>query len=116
MNNSEAIALFEKAHLAHEIVEMKNDIKDIDCILGEKYINMDDVLKKIKKINEKHPENIVINYIIFPPIGGICQVDNAPDSSKINDLTWKKRYLQAKSFGKTFDELVKELTNGNYLS
>lgn len=116
MNNSEAIALFEKVHLAHEIADMKNDIQDIDRILGEKTINMDDVLEKIKEINEKHSENIVINYIIFPPIGGTCQADDAPDSSKINDLIWKKRYLQAKSFGKTFDELVKELTNGNYLS
>ncbi len=108
MNNSEAIAIFEKIHFAHEIQEMKNDILDIDCILGRQFINMDDVVKKIKEINQKHPENVVINYIIFPPIGGICKVDDASDFSKINDLTWKRRYLQAKLFGKTFDEFVNE--------
>ncbi len=74
---------------------------------------MDDVVKKIKEINQKHPENVVINYIIFPPIGGICKVDDASDFSKINDLTWKRRYLQAKSFGKTFDEELEKNTQ-NY--
>ncbi|MDE7206321.1 MAG: hypothetical protein K2N90_04055 [Lachnospiraceae bacterium] len=113
MDNSEAIAIFEKLHLVHEIQEMNYDIGDIDCILGSQFINMDDVVTKIKKINEKHPENVVINYIIFPPIGGICKVDDAPDLSKINDLIWKRRYLQAKSLGKTFDEFVKELTKEN---
>lgn len=113
MNNSEAVTIFEKLHLAHEIQEMENDISDIDRILGKEPINMDDVLKKIKKINEKHPENIIINHMIFPPIGRTCEVEDASDSSKINDLAWKKIYLRAKSSGKTFDELVKELTKMN---
>ena len=32
-----------------------------------------------------------------------------PDQSYIEDLTWKKIYLQAKKTGKLFDELCKEM-------
>lgn len=82
-------------------------------IFWKKTINIDDVLKKIRKINQEHFENIFIYNMIFPSIGSTYTLINVSDLGKINDLSWKKTYLTVKLLGKTFNELVKELHKEN---
>lgn len=115
MDNTEmAIGMMEKVHTVYEILKMQLDITDINCILGQVPVDVGSVVHKIKEINAEHCENIIIYNMIFPPVGKTYTIDEASDSDKINDLAWKEIYLKAKSLGKTFDELVKELhkTNG----
>lgn len=106
MSNEEmAIREMERIHTTYEIIEMQKDIQEIDNILGQVYINMDNVLNKIIEINKKHIENIVIYNMIFSLNGKNCSLNEASDSNKINDLLWKRKYLEAKLMGKTFNEL-----------
>lgn len=112
MTEREAIDLFEKAHTLQEQWKLENDIQDIRNILNQCPIQMYQVREKIDKVNTKHPENIVLFNLIFPPRGNRVLLDNAPDQSLINDLAWKQRYLQAKKDGKLFNEFCKEMRNG----
>ncbi len=109
MTEKEAIDLFEKAHTLQEQLKMESDIQDIGIILNQRPINMYQVKVKIGQINDAYPENIFLNHIIFPPQGKSFQDGYIPDQSYIEDLTWKKIYLQAKKTGKLFDELCKEM-------
>jgi len=109
MTEDEAIALYERAHGSQERLELESDIQDISNILGQRPIDMYQVKTKIKKVNMKHPENVALFDLIFPPHGDRVSLEDAPDQSLINDLVWKKIYLQAKRIGKPFDEFCKEM-------
>lgn len=112
MTEKDAIGLFEKAHTLQEQWKLENDIQDIRNILNQRPIQMCQVREKIDKVNTEHPENIVLFNFVFPPQGNRVSLDNAPDQSLINDLTWKQIYLQAKKAGKLFGEFCKEMRNG----
>ncbi len=111
MTAEEAIKLFEKVHLLGEQLDMQKDIDEICYILSQNSINMYQVREKIDVINNKHPENIVLFNIIFPPQGNSVPLDAASHEDLIYDLRWKQRYLQAKRYGKVFNELCKEMKN-----
>lgn len=109
MTEKEAIALFERAHTLQEQLELESDIQDISNILNQRPINMYQVRAKIEKVNKEHLENVVLFNLIFPPQGNRVSIENASDQSLINDLAWKKIYLQAKKEGKAFDAFCKEM-------
>lgn len=109
MTDKEAIECFEKSHFLHEHDDMIKDIDNISCILSQNPVDMFLVREKIDTVNRKHPENIIIFNLIFPPQGNRVSLDNAPDSNLISDLAWKLEYLQAKQKGKSFEELCKTM-------
>lgn len=109
MTEKEAIECFEKAHFLHEQNDMKRDIDIIRCILSQSPINMFQVREKIGIVNRKHPENVVIFNLIFPPKGNPILLGDALDGNLIFDLTWKLNYLQAKQEGKDFEEFCKTI-------
>lgn len=110
MTNQEAIELFEKAHTIKEQLDMQSDIDDIDRILTPP-IYMYEVKDKIKSINDNHKENIILNRLIYPPVGNPVPLDYAPINGLIDDLSWKRCFLIAKKNAKAFDEFCKEMTN-----
>lgn len=109
MTEKEAIELFEKAHFIREQLDMESDIRDIDCILSQTSIDICQVREKIDIVNIKHPENIILFRLIFPPQGASVSLKEASLQDMISDLRWKRSYLWAKRAGKTFDELCKEM-------
>lgn len=109
MTEKEAIEILEKAHSLQEQSDMDSDIRDIDYILSQNPIDIDSVIAKIKKVNGDHPENIIINHIIFPPQGTAFPERGITDPEYISDLRWKRKYLQAKKAAKAFAELYKEM-------
>lgn len=109
MTEKDAINLFEKAHTLQEQWKLENDIQDINNILNQQPIQMYQIRAKIQKVNEEHPENIVLFNLIFPPNGNPISLINASDQNLIDDLTWKQIYLQAKKTGKLFDKFYKEM-------
>jgi len=112
MTIKQAIELFEKAHTVQEQDEMKNDINTIICILGQYPFDSNQARALIEKINQEHPENILLHNFIFQLQGlqgpGIPLQDASPDVL-ISDLQWKYSFLQAKKTGKLFDAFQKEL-------
>lgn len=113
MTNEEAIELFNKAHFLHEQIDMKNDIDNIQGVLSQCPVDIFQVESLIGTVNSKHPENITIFNIIFPPQGNPVPLDSASVNDKICDLTWKLKYLQAKQTGKAFEEFRKAITQGD---
>ena len=109
MTEKEAIKCFEKVHFLHEQNDMKNDIDHIVYILSQNPIDMFQVGEKIGIVNCKHPENIVIFNLIFPPKGNSISLNDACDDNLISDLTWKLNYLKAKREGKSFEEFRKTI-------
>lgn len=109
MTEKEAIALFEKANTMQEQRKLENDIQDISNILNRQFINIYQVREKIEKVNKEHPENITLYNLIFPPSGSFVSLANASDQNLVDDLTWKRIYLQAKKNGKLFNEFCKEM-------
>ena len=109
MTKEEAIDFFEKAHFLHEQMDMDSDIYSIGNILSQPFINMGLVRHYIDKINDNHPENMILYNAIFPPQENRVPLDSASDDSLIQHLLWKQKYLQAKRAGKTFDELYNEI-------
>ena len=109
MTEKEAKKCFEQVHSAKELMDMQKDIDDIDTILSQNPISIELVQVEIRKINTKHPENIILNHIIFPPHNSFFNRGYILDQNLIDDLTWKRIYLQAKKTGKLFDNLCKEM-------
>lgn len=109
MTEKEAIDIFEKTHFLCEQNDMKKDIESIYCVLSQKPIDIDQVRMQIDKINRKHPENVILFNLIFPPQGNRVSLAEASVQGLIDDLVWKYTYLQAKGVGKAFDELCKEM-------
>ncbi len=109
MTEKEAIKCFEKIHFLHEQNDMKRDIDIIRCVLLQNPIDMFQVKEKIGMVNCKHPENVVIFNLIFPPKGDPILLNDAYDDNLISDLTWKLNYLQAKREGKDFEEFCKTI-------
>ena len=109
MTGQEAIKLFEKAHLIKDESDMQSDIQDIDRILTYP-IDINKVYEKIESINQKHPENTTIFKLIYPPVGDPVQLNSATKDNLINDLNWKRKFLNAKIRAKLFDEFRKEMT------
>lgn len=111
MTEKEAVDIFEKAHFLHDQSDMKRDIDSICCVLSQNPIDMYQVRIQIDTVNRKHPENIILFNLIFPPQGNRVSVGSASDDNLISDLTWKLDYLQAKQKGKVFDEFCKTMRN-----
>ena len=109
MTEKEAVDIFEKAHFLHDQSDMKRDIDSIRCVLSQNPIDMYQVKIQIDMVNQKHPENIILFNLIFPPQGNRVSVGSASDNNLISDLTWKLDYLQAKQKGKAFDEFCKTM-------
>lgn len=116
MTEKEAIEIFEKVHTPQEQWKMENDIHDISNILIQKPINMYQVRTKIQKVNYEHSENIILYNLIFPPQGNRVSLANASDQSLVNDLVWKRTYLQAKKIGKAFEEFYKDMRKNFHAS
>ena len=111
MTEKEAIKCFEKTHFLYEQNDMKEDIDIIRCVLSQNPIDMFQVREKIGIVNCKHPENVVIFNLIFPPKGNPISLNDAYDDNLISDLWWKLNYLQAKREGKGFEEFCKTMRN-----
>lgn len=109
MTEKEAIELFEKLRIIQEQKALESEIQDISNILNQRSVNMYQVRAKIEKVNKEHPENIRLFNLIFPPYGNRVSLDSATVQSLIDDLTWKRAFLQAKKDGKLFDEFYKEI-------
>lgn len=109
MTEQEAIELFEKAHLLKDESDMQDDINEIDRILTYP-VNVAKVYEKVDHINRKHPENIILFKLIYLPVGNLVPLNSATDDSLINDLNWKRTFLNAKMRAKLFDEFRKEMT------
>lgn len=111
MTAEDALKIFEKVYFLHEQIDMQNDIREISYILSQSICDRKLLRKKIDTINDKHRENVILYNIIFPPEGNHISLEDASAESLRSDLEWKRIYLQAKSTGKTFDELCKEMRN-----
>ncbi len=109
MTEKEAIDIFEKAHFLHDQNDMIRDIDRIRCVLSQRPVDMYQVRKQIDTVNRKHPENVILFNVVFPPQGNRVSLASASDENLISDLTWKLDYLQAKQKGKTFDEFCKTM-------
>ena len=109
ITEKEAVEIFEKIHSLHELLDMESDIQGIDRVLSQKSINMSQVRTQIDTINRKHPENVILFNLIFPPQGKRVLLAEAPAQGLIDDLTWKQTYLQAKKAGKTIEDFCKEM-------
>ncbi len=109
MTEKEAIEIFEKAHLLQEQLDMENDIRKIGSVLSQRPVDIYQVKTQINTINRKHPENLILFNLIFPPQGNRVSLAEASDQGLIDDLTWKYTYLQAKKAGKAIEELHKEM-------
>lgn len=107
MTEKEAINIYEKAHFLHDQNDIGKDIDIIRWVLSNIPIDMHQVRTQIDTVNRKHPENIILFNLIFPPQGNRVSVGSASDDNLISDLTWKLDYLQAKQKGKAFDEFCK---------
>ena len=83
MTEKEAIDFFEKAHFLREQMDMDSDINSISNILSQPFINMGLVRHYIDKINDSHPENMVLYNIMFPPQGDRVPLGNASNDSLI---------------------------------
>jgi len=101
-----------KVHTIQEQWKLGSDIQDISDILNQRPVNMYQIRAKIEKINEEHPENVLLFNLIFPPHGNRVSLANATDQGLIDDLAWKRIYLQAKKDGKLFDAFCKEMRKG----
>jgi len=112
MMEKEATENFERVHTLYEQLDMESDIQDISSILNQQPINMYRVRAEIDKVNEKHPENVTLYNLIFPPHGNRVSLAGASDQNLIDDLAWKRIYLQAKKDGKAFEEFSKEIRKG----
>lgn len=108
MTKQEAIKLFEESHLIKDESDMQRDIHDIDRILTYP-VDVAKVYDKIEYINRKHPENIVLFKLIYPPVGNPVPLSSATKDNLINDLNWKRTFLNAKMRAKSFDEFRKEM-------
>lgn len=109
MMEKEAIWNFEKARSLWEQVDIGRDIENISSILSHWPIDMQQVRAQIDKINMKYPENEIIFKLIFLPQGETVPLYAATDHNLIQDLDWKRTYLQAIRVGKIFDEFCKEM-------
>jgi hypothetical protein len=109
MTEKEAIEIFEKAHSLYEQLDMENDICKIGSVLSQSPIDMYQVRMQISTVNRKHPENVILFNLIFPPQGNRVSLAEASYQSLLDDLTWKHTYLQAKKVGKAIEELHKEM-------
>lgn len=109
MTEQEAIKLFEKSHLIKDESDMQSDIHDIDRILTPP-VDVNEVYEKIESINRKHPENTTIFKLIYPPVGNSVLLISATNDDLINDLKWKRTFLNAKMRAKLLDEFRKEMT------
>lgn len=109
MTEKEAVEAFEKAHFLHEQNDMITDMNSIRCVLSQSPVVVSHVRAKIDIINRKHPENVIIYKLIFPPKGNTVSLDSASDDNLISDLIWKLDYLQAKQMGKAFEEFCKTM-------
>lgn len=107
----DALKIFEKVYSLHEQIDMQNDIREISYILSQSICDRILMREKIDAINYKHKENVILYNFIFPPQGNRISLEDASAESLRSDLEWKRIYLQAKSTGKTFDELRKEMRN-----
>lgn len=109
MTEKEAIETFEKAHFLHEQNDMITDMDNIRCVLSQNPVDILHVRAQIDIVNRKHPENVIIYKLIFPPKGNPVSLDSASDNNLISDLIWKLDYLQAKQMGKAFEEFCKTM-------
>lgn len=109
MTDKEAIEHFEKAHFLHEQNDMIKDVDSIRCVLSQSPVDMFQVRTQIDTVNRKHPENVIIFNLIFPPQGNRVSLNSASDDNLISDLKWKLDYLQAKQKGKAFEEFCKTM-------
>lgn len=109
MTDKEAIERFEKAHFLHEQNDMIKDVDSIHCVLSQSPVDMFQVRRQIDTVNRKHPENVIIFNLIFPPQGNRVSLDSASDDNLISDLKWKLDYLQAKQKRKAFEEFCKTM-------
>ena len=110
MTDKEAIECFEKARFLHEQNDMIKDVDSIRCVLLQSPVDMFQVRTQIDIVNRKHPENVIIFNLIFPPHGNRVSLDSASDDNLISDLKWKLDYLQAKQKGKAFEEFCKAMS------
>lgn len=113
MTEKEAIDIFEKAHFLHDQNDIKKDIDNIRCVLSQNPIPIDmcQIRTQIDIVNRKHPENVALFNLLFPPQGNRVSLASASDDNLISDLMWKLDYLQAKQRGKAFDEFCKTMRN-----
>lgn len=111
MTDKEAIERFEQTyeqpHSVKEQFDMIQDIEKIRNVLSKTPVVISQVREQIDTVNRKHPENIIIFNLIFPPQGNRVSLVSASDDNLISDLTWKLDYLQAKQMGKAFEEFCK---------
>ncbi len=104
MTDKEAVERFEKAHFLQEQKDMIQDMENIRNVLLQNPVVISQVRAQIETVNQKHPENIIINKLVFPPQGNRVSTNFVPDDDLITDLIWKYYYLQAKQKGKGFEE------------
>lgn len=109
MTDKEAIECFKKGHFLHEQSDMIRDMNSIRLVLSQNPIDMFQVRAQIDIVNRKHPENVIVFNLIFPPLGKPVSLDSASDDNLIYDLAWKLDYLHAKQEGKAFEEFCKEM-------
>ena len=111
MDFEEAKRELERAHSLHEIKEMRDFCDTIEALLEQITLNETEAQKLIHTINDKHPDNEIINRILFPPTGNVILIDYAEEQLLRGDLEWKLRYLKAKIQAKSFERFYKELTD-----
>jgi len=109
MTEKDAVEIFKKAHSLREQLDMENDIGYIGIILSQNSIDIYQVRAKIEEINRKHPENLILYNMIFPPQGNRVSLAEATVHNLIDDLAWKQTYLQAKRVGKAFEKFCEEM-------
>ena len=109
MTEKDAIDIYEKAHFLHDQNDIRKDIDIIRWVLSNIPIDMYQVRMQISTVNRKHPENVILFNLIFPPQGNRVSLAEASYQSLLDDLTWKHTYLQAKKVGKAIEELHKEM-------
>ena len=97
------------AYTAIEVADMLLTISDIQQILHTTPFDENTARQKICEINEKHPDNITVWNLLHTNISSGISVEQASKENLYEDLQWKEYYLQAKTIGKSVDEMRKDL-------
>lgn len=97
-----------------KMLDMQNNISHINEILSADYFDVECAKTIIDMINQKHPENIPIYYIVNGlancGVGSrrVVFLGQSNEQQLKQDLEWKRYFLYGKASGKAFDKIIEE--------
>ncbi len=102
----------ERLKASKELKDIRDLIDEIEAFWRTLYFDEKKAREIIQKVNDKHPENVIIYNIVTYQTASYdasgVTVPSAPQAQLQEDLQWKQFYLNAKLLGKGAEEIIKE--------